>query len=530
VALNGEGVVDGVALAAGNVQLDADAVVVGLGAGGSMALRELAQSGLSVIGVEEGEYLTPRDFDQREDVMLARLYQDGGGRMTEDRAIRVLQGRGVGGSTVHNTNLCKRTPEPILDLWARRYGVRGASPEDLRGAFEAVERSLSVAPIDAAQRNANNDMLRQGCDALGWRGGPLSHNRVGCVQSGYCELGCSYDAKQNALKVLVPQALDAGARVYARVEATEVTHDGRQVTGLAAVVRDAQGRPRTRLAIRSRVVVLGASAVGSAALARRSGLPDPYGRLGHGLRMHPGAVVAGVFDRPIEGWRGIPQSYECTELLSYEEGSDRRVWIVPAFAHPIGAAATLPGFGARHMAAMRAYPNLAVLTAMVHDETRGEVAVGTDGRPVLRYTMCEGDRRQLAKGLAACARLLLAAGAREVTIPAVPPLRVASMRDVDALDLSVVRPHSVPLSAVHPMGTMCMGEDPRRSVVASTGEHHQLRGLFVVDGSLFPTSIGGPPQISIYAFALHLAPHVVARARRMRCERAARLASSRERR
>jgi choline dehydrogenase-like flavoprotein len=63
------------------------------------------------------------------------------------------------------------------------------------------------------------------------------------------------------------------------------------------------------------------------------------------------------------------------------------------------------------------------------------------------------------------------------------------------------------------MGTMRMGEDPTISVVRSTGEHHQLRGLFVADGSLFPTSIGAPPQISIFAFALHLAPHVIERAR-----------------
>jgi choline dehydrogenase-like flavoprotein len=127
--------------------------------------------------------------------------------------------------------------------------------------------------------------------------------------------------------------------------------------------------------------------------------------------------------------------------------------------------------------------------------------------------MSEADRRQLAKGLVACARLLLAAGAREVTIPAIPPLRVTRMSELDALDTSNLRPHSVPLTAVHPMGTMRMGEDPRTSVVRSTGEHHQLGGLFVADGSLFPTSIGGPPQISIYAFALHLAPHVIERAR-----------------
>ncbi len=506
-------VVRGRDLAVADLSLDVDAVVVGTGAGGSVMLRELARAGLHAIGLEQGGYATARDFDQREERMLPLLYQDAGGRMTEDMAIRVLQGRGVGGSTVHNTNLCKRTPNAILELWARRYGVSGASPSDMRGAFETIERDLSVSEVEAPMRNANNDVLRRGCDALGWRGAPLSHNRVGCVQSGFCELGCAYDAKQNALKVLLPQALSEGARVYSDVLAVRVAHDRGRVSGVKAVALGADGQPRARIDVRARVVVLAASAVGSAALARASGVSDPYGRLGRGLRLHPGAVVAGRFDRAVEGWRGIPQSYECTELLSYEEGSDKRVWIVPAFAHPIGAAATLPGFGAPHMAAMRAYPNLAVLTAMVHDETSGEIAVNGGGHPVIRYAMVESDRRQLAHGLAACARLLLAAGAREVTIPAIPALRVSNLAELDALDLSVIRPHAVPITAVHPMGGMCMGDDPRVSVVGSTGEHHHVRGLFVADGSLFPTSLGGPPQISIYAFALHLAPHAVERAR-----------------
>jgi choline dehydrogenase-like flavoprotein len=229
--------------------------------------------------------------------------------------------------------------------------------------------------------------------------------------------------------------------------------------------------------------------------------------------VHPGAAVAGVFDDPIEGWRGIPQSYECTEHLSFEEGSDRRVWIVPAFAHPIGAASTLPGFGQAHMRAMRDYRRLCVLTAMVHDETAGEVRADSDGRAVIKYVMNEADRAQLAKGLVACARILFAAGARTVTIPAIPPVTMKSAKELDALDLKFVRPHSVPLTAVHPMGTMRMGDDTRVAVVGSTGEHHHVRGLFVLDGSLFPTSLGGPPQISIYAFALKLAAHAVARAR-----------------
>ncbi len=498
---------------AGDLSLEVDAVVVGTGAGGSIALRELARAGLSAVALEEGAWSTTADFDQREDHMLPRLFQDMGGRATEDLAIRVLQGRGVGGSTVHNTNLCKRTPDAILELWARQHGVVGAGADDMRPAFEAIERDLSVSVIPESLRNANNDVLARGCAALGWRGAALAHNRVGCAQSGFCELGCAYDAKQNALKIVLPQAVAAGARVYSDVQVTRVVHDGARATGVEAVAVDAFGVPKARVSVRARVVVLSASAVGSAALARASDVPDPYAQLGRGLRMHPGGVVAGRFDRPIEGWHGIPQSFECTEHLSYEPGSDRRVWIVPVFGHPIGAAASMPGFGASHMASMRGYPNLACLTAMVHDETSGEVLAGEYGRPVLRYTMSTADQVQLARGLAACARLLLAAGAVEVHIPAIPGRRVKSVAELEALDLSFVRPHSVPLTAVHPMGTMRMGEDPRVSVVSSRGEHHQLKGLFVADGSLFPTSLGGPPQISIYAFALHVAPNVVARAR-----------------
>jgi choline dehydrogenase-like flavoprotein len=498
----------------GEVRLDVDAVVVGTGAGGSIALRELARAGLSAIALEEGSHLEPKDFDQREERMFPRLFQEQGGRATHDLAIRVLMGRGVGGSTVHNTNLCKRTPDPILELWARRYGVHRAGPADMRPRFEQIERELSVLPIPPEAQNRNNDALRRGIEALGWRGGPLSHNRVGCIGSGFCELGCAYDAKQNALKVVLPQARAAGARVYSDVEATRVTTEGGRVTGVVAVAHDARGQPCAEVHVRARVVVLSASAVGSAALAIKSGLRDPFGQQGRGLRLHPSGVVAGTFEDAVEGWRGIPQSYECTEHLSFEEGSDRRVWIVPAFAHPIGVASMLPGFGAAHMRAMRSFGRYAVLTALVHDETEGRVVVDADGeRAVLRYAMSEPDRAQLAKGLVACAKLLFAAGAREVTIPAVPPVTLARAKDLDALDTSFVRPFGVPLTAVHPMGTMRMGDDPRTSVVSSEGEHHHVRGLFVLDGSLFPTSLGGPPQISIYAFALHLARHAVARAR-----------------
>jgi choline dehydrogenase-like flavoprotein len=494
-----------------------DAVVVGTGAGGAMMARCLAAEGLEVLALEEGAHSTRADFNTREDEMFELLFQEGGGRATSDLEIRILQGRGVGGSTVHNTNLCKRTPPEVLAHWAEALGVSGCSPQDLDAAFRATEQELSVSAMGPDLLNRNNDLFRRGVDALGYQGAFLSHNRVGCQGSGYCELGCPYDAKQNALKVLVPRAVELGATVVsdARVDRVE-TRRGR-VWAVTGSLLDAAGAHRAPLRVEAPIVCLAGSAIGSAALHLRSALPDPSGRAGRNLHIHPGGVVAGVFDDDVEGWSGIPQSYECTELLDLRPGAERRVWLVPVFAHPIGTAISIPGLGASHAALMRDYPRVAALTAMVHDESAGRVRVTPEGRVRIDYSLNAADRAQMALGLREGARILLAAGARQVLVPyETEPLLIRDPGELDQVTERGVPAHSLPLSAVHPMGTLAMGDDPRRAVVSSRGEHHAVEGLFVCDGSLFPTSIGAPPQLSIYSFARHLAPHVVEAWRRLR--------------
>jgi choline dehydrogenase-like flavoprotein len=498
----------------GDVRLDADVVIVGTGAGGAMAAAELSRRGFSVIALEEGPALELSDMTQREDEMMPRLYQERGGRSTSDLAIRVIGGRCIGGSTVHNINLCKRLAPEILDQWQRRYAVSGLTERELSPVFESVERDLSVSFIPEDAVNRNNQILRRGVDALGWRGGGLRHNRVGCQRVGFCELGCPYGAKQNAAKVLIPAALEHGARVFSEVSARHVFHDGFRARGVVADALDQRGRPQARVRVRADAVVLAGSAIGSAAIALRSGLPDPHARLGRGLRMHPGVAVAGLFDERIDGYKGIPQSWECTEWLDLAEGSSRRVWITTVFAHPIGAAVMLPGFGRAHRKWMLRYPHIAVLTAMIHDESSGRVSLKRDGRAHIEYSLSEGDSHQIALGVRACAKLLFAGGARSVLVPSLPPIELSEPNGIEAIPDSVGRAHHISMAAVHPMGTLAMGDDPRRSVVTSRAEHHQLAGLFVLDGSLFPTSIGGPPQIPIYALSRYLSGAVAERLRR----------------
>ena len=118
--------------------------------------------------------------------------------------------------------------------------------------------------------------------------------------------------------MLIPAAVAAGAQVFAecRVERILVKH-GRAPRCRRARSTAAAGR-RDGDGARARGVLAG-SAVGSAALALASGLPDPSAR-GQGARLHPGAAIAGIFDEVVEGWNGIPQSWECTEKLRSTSG------------------------------------------------------------------------------------------------------------------------------------------------------------------------------------------------------------------
>lgn len=462
--------------------LEADLCIVGSGPGGASVAALAAEAGLSVVVLEAGAFVTPAKMSQREEEMFPELLWESGARSSSDRRTKILQGHGVGGSSLHNLNLCKRIPEPILRAWATQHRLQHLPLERWSALYDEVEALLGVAPVPEPMISPANELLRRGARALGWRHAVLQHNRTGCVGSGFCELGCAYDAKNNAAKVLIPRAVRAGAEVLTRAQAVRVLHDGKTVHGIEAVAVQRPGHAaQGRITVRASRVCLAASATGTAALLLRSEVPDDSGTTGQRLHLHPAVIVAGELDEPVRAWQGIPQSIECTEHFRPDESSGGRVWIIPAFAHPIGAATLLPGYDAGHAARMARYAHLGVLTAVLHDETKGAVRPRGELGVAIDYPLTAGDEAELARGSKACAQLLDAAGAK-----------------------NVVELGTRALTAVHPMSTVPMDDDPDAGAVDSRGAHHQVRGLWVADGSLFPTSIGGPPQLSIYALGHHV--------------------------
>ena len=482
-----------------------DVCVIGSGAGGAVVAKELAEAGLSVIVLEAGEHHDSSTFGTYEPEMLRRLFWDNGLRSTRDGAILISQGRGVGGSTVHNLCYAVRPPQTLLYRW----GV----PEIWRH-FNHVEETLGVTQIQEADVNQLNALIRYGCEAMRWRGGLQWHNRGACADCGArCLFGCPASkyiktestraGKQSMAVTYVPLALEAGARLYSNCTAEKIHVKKGKAVGVSAQL------PSGTLHVQSKVVVLAAGAINSPQLWLKSQLPNANRRVGKNLHLHPAIFVGGIFNETIDGHLGIPQSYYIDQFLDLRRSPDSGYLLMPAFGSQMIVAASLPGFGKSHRELMERYRHIAAVLVLLHDRTTGRVSIDYKGTPSISYRLQRSDKQVLMQGAMNAARLLFAAGATEIVMPYTQHLPIKTEADLEIIRQRGVVPNDIMLASSHPQGTLQMGEERHKAVVKLSGESHAVNGLFVADASLFPTSIGVPPTLTIAALGRHVAGQII---------------------
>jgi choline dehydrogenase-like flavoprotein len=477
-----------------------DVVIVGSGAGGATMAAELASAGIDVVMLEEGGYHRTESFRPVYGQGLRTLYRDGGvGLALGTPPVLFSEGRCVGGSTVVNGGMSFRTPEPVLQRWAREESVAAIGPADMERHFAAVERRLHVAHQDPETIGRDSELLKAGADARGWTIISNTRNQIHCAGSNNCVLGCPTGAKQSMLVTNVPRAITHGARLFADCRVTRITRRGLTATGV-------EGRftGGARLTVRAGVVIVAGGAIQTPALLLRSGFRSRSRLLGRNLSLHPNAKLVALFDEEVRGWHGVHQAFQVREF------SGDGILITAVNIPPSLIAMGANEHGRALGELMAAYDRMVVAGCLVEDSTRGSVrhlpGLGTQ----VFYQINDEDAARVVRGVALTAELLFAAGAKRILSPLIGVPNLRGPDDVAALHSRPIPKRSMELFTVHLMGTARMSDDPARGVVSSYGEFHGAQGLFVTDASLFPGPIGVNPMETIVALAHRNAEWLVA--------------------
>ncbi len=479
-------------------------MIVGSGAGGGAAAGVLAGAGLDVIVVEAGDYYDDQDFDGSELGAITRFYT-GAPTASHDQSVSLIAGSCLGGGTVVNYTTSFRTPDDVRAEWAS-HGVGAFTSDDYTASLDAVCERLGVSQ-EYNDPSTREQKLRDGCLALGWHVDAMPCGVRNCAQGrecGYYGLGCRVGAKQSVVKTWLADASVAGARLMIRVNVDRVIVEAGAARGIAGHTAD--GRP---FRVRARAVIVSCGAIQTPALLRRSGLQNP--NIGKHLRLHPATAVFGVFDEQLKSWEGVMQALYSDQMRNLHDGYGLK--FETAANHPHLYIQFAPWRGARdHLELMQALSNSVPIGVLLRDRDGGEVRVGGDGQPVVRYKLSAFDTDHLRTGIDGAAQILEAAGARRIFSsqtkwvsydpngdgPSAAARRARFMADADAAGYGAGQ---VSLGSFHIMGSARMGGSPATSACDPTGQTWDVRDLYVMDGSSFPTASGVNPQISIQAIA-----------------------------
>ena len=499
----------------GDTTLTCDAVVVGSGAGGGVVAAELAAAGKDVIVLEEGGYYNEADFNQLELAMMRKLYYQGGFAATADGAIALIAGGCLGGGTVVNYTTSFRSPDWLREEWAQQHGLRAFATDEFTASLDAVYERLGVN-VDHSRVSARERVLERGLQRLGWHAGSMPRNVQGCSQDercGFCGYGCQIGAKQSTLKTYLMDAYQRRARIVVRCAVDRVIIENGRAVGVRATVRQPE-MPAFTLIVRSGAVVAAAGAIATPALLLRSGVRSPA--VGRWLRLHPATAVSGIFDETIRPWEGTLQAVYSDEFVDLD-GKHFGPKIESAPLHPALLALVTPWREPDHYGKlMRELPKLSLTGILLRDSGAGRVTV-RDGTARVDYRLSRQDLTHMRKGIEAGARILEAAGAREIftSQAAYVAYRPGQSGGIEAFMDEVDRhgygPGQIGYVSFHQMGSCRMGNDSQTSVIGADHQAHAVKGLFVADGSAFPSASGVNPMITIMAMA-HRASRFIAAA------------------
>ncbi|KTE23942.1 MULTISPECIES: GMC family oxidoreductase [unclassified Sphingopyxis] len=489
-----------------------DVIVVGSGAGGSVAAYNVAARGYKVLIVEAGPFYPSPRIDHHELDMVANLFKHGALQTSTDRDFVVFQGRCVGGSSTVNNGICLRVNEPgrthpdavdVLDKWASI-----GAPVDkaaFHASYDAIRGRLGIDTAEPRSGRHNGPHLTNGWHAYAATSSDPREKRAvadwfaknfgppntpnACAYCGYCNAGCPYGRRMGMAQTYLPDACrDHGARILPGTKAERIVWqtsiDGRREAEAVKLVLPG-GSERF---VRARVgVVVAAGTIASSKFLDRSDISGT----GYQVSLNIASPVVALMPPGVGG-----NAWDEDQMTSYVDCGD--FLLESHFQPPMAMASLMPGWFGDHAARMKNFGRVHSAGILFPADRRGQV---TDGKLKFKLDVDE-DLPLLRRAMATLTKVHFAAGALEC-YPALTKGQVVTpdMDIDDFFEEAIKEADDATLSSSHPHGGNAINEDPQYGVVDPECRVHGTTNVLVTDASVFPTCIRVNAQWTTMAMA-----------------------------
>ena len=522
--------------------LAVDVLIVGAGASGAAFSWSLAESGISVLCLEQGDWVQNDSYSSTHDDWELHRQTDMNPNPNvrrdeqdypideKDSEISPLMYNAVGGSTIHwsahvprfhPSDFRVRTLDGVADDWPIKY-------EDLEEFYDLNDQMIGVAgavgdpayPPKPARQTWPVPLgkvglkMVEGFERLGWHWWPSESaivtepydGRLPCNNCGPCDIGCTRGSKASSDITYWPKALKAGAKLKTGVTVSEITLDADGLANGVLYYRSDGSAHRQRAGF----VILAANGIGTTRLLLNSkstlfpnGLANKSGLVGRNLMFHPYTRITGIFDEALDGHKGpisccliSHEFYETDPSRDFLRGYSLQVvrGSGPVQSALGGLARNMVPWGSGHRTVFKERYNHEITLAISGEdlpekENRVELDASLTDKfgipaPKVIYRLSDNSKKLMDHAISKGTEALKAAGAKYVLTH--PLLRA---------------------SGWHLLGTARMGSSPETSVVNQWGQSHDVDNLFIIDGSIFVTSAAIAPTSTIQALALRIADY-----------------------
>jgi choline dehydrogenase-like flavoprotein len=526
-----------------------DCIVVGSGPGGATVAYQLQQAGKRVVLIEKGPWVVWGSMDTRSYSTLMFRQNTGA---TSNNAIIIRSGETMGGGTTVNIDLAfsplEATIQARIEKWKKDGLIdkRFYTLERMAKAYEWVRETIKTRTLSQDELNQDNKVLWNGAAKLGIDPQLYHLNRYPVDYS-----PSMVDDKRDAARQLLlpaaqhaknPLSLIPDASVDEVLFGAETHGPGVRATGVTVTMNcpwtdygntvvdpcNLQIPPHTTVNVHADNVVLAAGTIGTTKVLLNTKKNNPAvanPNIGKGLILHPSVPLVGTFNRQINLLEGLDSAtfvdaFGVTPGFIYETMGG-----LPAYG-----AVLVPGSGAQVYGVLSKFNTSAGFGVMLVDTPHPDNCVTLDpktGDAVLNYTLNDddtkeyrSDKQRFRSGVAMGIRMMFMAGAQTVIVPTnenvlvrkdFDPMHVVFLTDPSQADLVEQNLQFIPnrtlLTSAHLQATNKMGPNPDIAVVSlrqrvwNVITRGEVPNLYVMDSSIFPTSVGANPMQSIYTFA-----------------------------